>query len=249
MSKTFRVEWTEKLDDNTVLIHQKQNNLEKIITHQKVLESSIPGQYIDWSGNIYKNIQQYNISDDTGKQFIIIINNDNDKILKKQIIFSNIKRTIYYVYDSDDTLLYTAQIIGDLESTMNMKPIYTVYSYTDIDNPYFIELTKLDSTKVIKTFNDSDGSITTVSIDPDRPKLVVSTNDTIKYGLMYNNDIIMTNIDTNLKTINNNRSIRSIEFTLDKFTYKIIWNPEKKRVKLILKTNNENELTLSDKFF
>lgn len=247
MSRTFIKEWVEKIDENNIITHRIKNNKERIIQTKR---------RDDTNHNIPDNCVEYYIEDNQGKKFIILVDKNNEEQIHTKIIFDNdnvIKIT--YLYDDNTNLLLLKTITTSTKlKTYQPSTIYEVYKYsTGCDNPY-LHISKYmnhPNTKIIYKYTDDDTNeiITEIMISSkEYCKLIFKSE--LDYILIYNNEIIKTKVQCEKTyTTNSILLLEVVEFTLNQFTYKIINYKTKNKIKLIIKTNMDNGLTLSERFF
>lgn len=249
MSKTFIKEWVEKIDENNSITHRVKNGQEKLITSKRIF--SIYG-----NNNIIP-CYKYSISDNQGKNFEIFVDRENEqKIYYKEIRSKDSIIKTKYDYNEDGKLkLKEIKTIGIQEDMyIHWLVNYEVYKYFKVNEPVYIgDINDYnpDRLKLIYELNLDNNETLIVETFPSNQDY---SRDTMKseyeYALLYNNDIIKTKIyNEKIHKEKNELMVESIEFTINKFTYKIINYANKNKLKLILKTNREDELTLSERFF
>lgn len=251
MSRTFIKEWVEKIDENNSITHRLKNGQEKIITSKKAFSV-----YSD--DNKIIPCYKYSICDNQGKSFEIFVDRKNEnKIYYKEIKSAeSIVKTRYKYNISDKLELKTIEttLRADILFCINFETKYEIYKYFDLNVPtYMRDIDEYDpnTLKLIYEFhldNNETVIMETIPFNKDYCKTTIKSE--YEYTLLYNNNIIKTKVYNEKIHKENNKLITElIEFTIDKFTYKIINYTDKNKLKLIVKTNQEDELTLSERIF
>lgn len=249
MSRTFIKEWVNRIDEDNFITHRLKNGKEKIITSNRRL---IPFRLYEES--ITKPCYEYSIVDNEGKNFMVYVNSYNEKLIYfKQSKNDTSIVTTHYHYN-EDNLLKSKEIKTVLKGSSNCETRTELYRYyNEGEFAHLDDLNKYhrEASKLINELHFDNGKIFIMESIPSNTSYRKTTSKLeYEYILAYNSNIIRTKIhDEKVFGESNNPITESIEFTLDEFTYKIINYISKNKLKLIVKTNQKDELTLSERFF